>query len=90
MSNFDYKNYAVRQFRIWAIIFGAWTSIVILGLVVKYGNIVDRNVKEVIIFAALAAGAVLIMGLYTSFVAWFEKKLFQYKKKIDDNARNLP
>ena len=81
MSDFDYKDHARRQFRIWAIIIGAWAIIIICGLVAKYGNITDQNVAEVILFTSFVGALVFLMGLYASFVAWVEKKLFQYKER---------
>lgn len=85
MSNFDFnfEDYKIRQFRIWAIIFGAWLVVTICGGFAKYGNITDRNVQELIVFAGLTGAIVIAFGFYTSFVAWVEKKLFQYGKKID-------
>ena len=82
--DFDFKDYAVRQFRIWALILGAWATFVILGMISQYAGIEDSNTVQVLVFAALMTFIVLVMGLYVSFVAWTEKKLFQYKKKIDD------
>lgn len=86
MSDFDFKDYAVRQYRILSITFGSFLAFIICGLVARYGNITDRNAAELLVFMAVAAGLCFLMGLYASFVAWFEKKLFQYKKKIDDDS----
>lgn len=85
MSNFDYNCYARRQFRIWAIIFGAWLSIIICGLVAKYAGIEDRNVAELILFISFTSFLVLAMGLYVSFTAWVEKRVFQYGEKVKDD-----
>ena len=84
--DFDYKDYAVRQFRMGTITFGAWATVVICGLVAKYGGITDKNTGIVIVFLGSTAILVFLFGLYAHFVAWVEKKLFQYKKKIDDDA----
>jgi len=86
MSDFDYKDHGRRQFRIWSIIVGAWGIIIICGLVAKYGNITDQNVAEVILFTSFASALVFFAGIYASFMAWVEKKLFQYKEKIDDDS----
>lgn len=86
MSDFDFKDYAVRQYRILSITFGSCAVFVICGYIARYGGITDKNTAEVIIFMGITAGLCFVMGLYTSFVAWFEKKIFQYKKKIDDDA----
>lgn len=83
MSDFDYKDYAVRQFRIWATILGSCTIIIVLGLVARYGDIQDHNVQKLIVFVTLATSTIFLVGIYVSFIAWVEKKLFQYKKKID-------
>ena len=84
--DFDYKDYAVRQFRMGTITFAAWATVVICGLVIKYGGITDENTGIVIIFLGATSTLVFVFGIYAHFVAWAEKKLFQYKKKIDDDS----
>ncbi len=79
--DFDYKDYAVRQFRMGTITFGAWATVVICGLVAKYGGITDKNTATVIVFLGATSALVFLFGLYAHFVAWVEKKLFQYKER---------
>ena len=81
---FDLEDHKIRQYRIWSIILGSWLTTVISGVVIRYGNITDENTQVVIAFLGLTAAMVFVFGLYTSFVAWFEKKLFQRIDKINN------
>lgn len=79
---FDMVDYHRRQRNIRRITVAAFVISILSFMVVGFSWTNDQNTQTVLEFLCLSSGLVFIAGLLGSFIAWYEKKVEQWREKI--------
>lgn len=81
--SFDLKDYAKRQKHIRYITISALVIALLSFSTVAFSLVRDSNTQTVLEFLCLMSLLTFAFGLFSSFMAWFEKKFEQYREKIE-------
>ena len=79
---FDMIDYRKRQRSIRRVTIGALVISLLSFMVVGFSWINDPNTQTLLEFMCLSSFLVFLFGLLSSFVAWYEMKMEQWREKI--------